>query len=163
MRSHCTARKQVNSGKPIDHWKFLSGKYPAIRRASSNVCFSPQCQCSFFGCKFTNNMRTLCSLYPRLLLVDVPVSIRLAIEGIVNHVIGVACNILCIGSSIFTIVSAVIIFVIVVVVFHIVFVFELRCKGTACVRTQCSHSGKSRERFIACSHTINAFNNLISQ
>lgn len=36
----------------------LAGKYPAIRRASSNVGFSPRCQCSFVYCKVSEYLLT---------------------------------------------------------------------------------------------------------
>lgn len=36
----------------------LAGKYPAIRRACSNVGFSPRCQCSFVYCKVSEYLLT---------------------------------------------------------------------------------------------------------
>lgn len=140
MRSHCTARRQVNSRKPIDHWKFPFGKVPGNSSGKFKCLLQPTMSTFFFCCKFTNNLRTECSLYSRMLLVDVPVSIGLSIESVINHIIGVPGNILSVGAGIFAVVCAVVLVVIVVFVIHIVVVFDLRCKGTALLRTQCSHS-----------------------
>ena len=155
MRSHCTARR---------HGNLVEANWPLeIPFRESTRQFVGQVQMSasahnvnvLFGCKFTNNLRTECSLYSRMLLVDVPISIWLAIEGIVNHIVGISCHILSVCPGIFAVMGAVIVlFVILVFVFHIVVVFDLRCKGTVALRTQCSHLTTIKKKIhivISCS------------
>lgn len=136
MRCNCTASRQINLRESqLTIGNSLSGKYPTIRRASSNVYFSLLCQCSIY----TANLTIICELIIRNpeVLVDIPIRIWFTVECVIYHIIRISCDILGIMSFVFTIMGPIVIFKIVVVFFHN-FSFLIQHKDNACERIVCS-------------------------
>lgn len=108
MRSCCTASRHGNLGKSqLTIGNSLSGKYPAIRRASSNVYFSLLCQCSFNNA----NLIIICELIIRNteVLIYIPICIRFSIKCVIYNIVTITHYILNIISFIFTIMSTIVI------------------------------------------------------
>ena len=56
-----------------------------------------------------------------MLLINIPIGIRVAIESIIYYIVAIPCNILCIGSSVLSIMSSIFLFIGIVLEHFIIF------------------------------------------
>lgn len=90
---------------------------------NSSGIFKMSASTRYVNVRFVSaNLINIFELIVRLfyLLVDIPISIRLAVKGIIDDVFGISGDILCIRSSVFsTVVSVIVLVLIVIFVLHL--------------------------------------------